>query len=111
MHTISRSFYESIKDRAFVAKGKITAVHDASVEIELISTFIGTETRETMLRRYSLLKLHSGNTMYQSVAIKNPLGQQIKIIDITGASITQVDLSDVASGVVWIEFTGEKVNT
>ncbi|WP_197060018.1 T9SS type A sorting domain-containing protein [Sporocytophaga myxococcoides] len=47
--------------------------------------------------------------VYQSIVIKNQLGQQVKTIDITqSANMVQIDISDMAPGVVFVELVGNK---
>jgi len=50
----------------------------------------------------------SSQKVYQSIVIKNQLGQHVKTIDISQSSdIIQVDMSDMAPGVVFVEFVGD----
>ncbi|MCR6637966.1 MAG: T9SS type A sorting domain-containing protein [Sporocytophaga sp.] len=51
----------------------------------------------------------SSQNKYQSVVIKNHLGQQMKTIDISqSANMVQIDISDMAPGVVFVELVGNK---
>jgi hypothetical protein len=51
----------------------------------------------------------SSQKVYQSIVIKNQLGQQVKSIDISqAANMVQIDISDVAPGVVFVELVGNE---
>ncbi|WP_028981430.1 T9SS type A sorting domain-containing protein [Sporocytophaga myxococcoides] len=46
--------------------------------------------------------------VYQSIVIKNQWGHQVKTIDISASSnIIQIDMSDIAPGVVFVELVGD----